>query len=123
MAKKPLQEDLFEGTSMSFGEHLEELRICLFRAILGVAVGCGLGFWIANNVVNFFQSPLESAMKEYYIDKATEHSRDIVILLDLGGKDNPPRRHFLSILWRYNHIVFARPDTGLTVFNLRKFLH
>lgn len=72
MAKKPLQEDLFEGTSMSFGEHLEELRICLFRAIIGVAIGCGLGFYLANDVVNFFQSPLESAMKEYYIDKATE---------------------------------------------------
>ena len=32
-AKKP-HDDLFEGTTMTFGEHLEELRVCLFRLSL-----------------------------------------------------------------------------------------
>ncbi|ADB19294.1 Sec-independent protein translocase, TatC subunit [Pirellula staleyi DSM 6068] len=70
MAKKPLQEDLFEGTAMSFGEHLEELRVCLFRACVGVAIGCIIGFYIANGVVNFFQTPLENALENYDIEKA-----------------------------------------------------
>jgi hypothetical protein len=30
-----LKEDLFEGTKMTFGEHLEELRVALFRAVAG----------------------------------------------------------------------------------------
>jgi sec-independent protein translocase protein TatC len=68
-AKKP-HDDLFEGTTMTFGEHLEELRVCLFRSVIGIALGCVIGFMIANNVVRFFQSPLERAMERYYIDKA-----------------------------------------------------
>jgi sec-independent protein translocase protein TatC len=68
-AKKP-HDDLFEGTTMTFGEHLEELRVCLFRSVIGIALGCVVGFIIANNVVNFFQSPLERAMERYYVDKA-----------------------------------------------------
>lgn len=63
-------DDLFEGTTMTFGEHLEELRVCLFRSVIGIALGCIIGFMIANGVVRFFQSPLEQAMERYYIDKA-----------------------------------------------------
>jgi sec-independent protein translocase protein TatC len=69
MAKKP-NDDLFEGTTMTFGEHLEELRVCLFRSVIGIGLGCAIGFFVANAVVRFFQSPLERAMERYYLDKA-----------------------------------------------------
>jgi len=69
MAKKPT-DDLFEKSTMTFGEHLEELRVCLFRSVLGIAAGCAIGFFIANNVVRFFQQPLERAMERFYIDRA-----------------------------------------------------
>jgi len=69
MAKKPT-DDLFEKSTMTFGEHLEELRVCLFRGVIGIAAGCIIGFFIANWVVRFFQSPLERAMERYYVSKA-----------------------------------------------------
>src|SRR4051812_30955712 len=69
MAKKPT-DDLFEKSTMTFGEHLEELRVCLFRGVLGIAAGCVIGFLMANNVVRFFQSPLERAMERFHIDRA-----------------------------------------------------
>jgi sec-independent protein translocase protein TatC len=69
MAKTP-HDDLFEKSSMTFGEHLEELRVCLFRSVVGIAVGCLIGFVIANSVVRFFQSPLERAMENYYLATA-----------------------------------------------------
>ena len=68
MAKQP-HDDLFEKSTMSFGDHLEELRVCLFRGVIGIAVGCVVGFFAANAVVRFFQMPLEDAMERYYIDK------------------------------------------------------
>ena len=75
---KKTNDDLFEGTTMTFGEHLEELRVCLFRSVIGIALGCVVGFMIANSVVRFFQSPLERAMQRYYIDKAlTDFGKDI----------------------------------------------
>jgi sec-independent protein translocase protein TatC len=69
MAKKP-HDDLFEGTTMTFGEHLEELRVCLFRSVIGIGLACAIGFFAANAVVRFFQGPLERAMQRFYLDKA-----------------------------------------------------
>jgi sec-independent protein translocase protein TatC len=71
MAKKP-SDDLFEKSTMTFGEHLEELRVCLFRGVAGLALGCVIGFVVANHVVRFFQSPLERAMEKYYLRTALE---------------------------------------------------
>lgn len=69
MAKQP-HDDLFQQSTMTFGEHLEELRVCLFRGVVGIAVGCLIGLFVANDVVRFFQGPLEQAMEEYYLDNA-----------------------------------------------------
>ena len=35
MLKKP-DDDLFKDSTMTFGEHLEELRVCLWKATLGL---------------------------------------------------------------------------------------
>lgn len=71
MAKQP-QDDLFEGGTMSFGEHLEELRVCLFRSILGIVVGCLIGLFVAEQVVLFFEGPLERALRAHYLTRAVE---------------------------------------------------
>ena len=46
--KYQYNEDLFEDTKMTFGEHLEELRTCLWKAMLGLAIGMGIGLYFAN---------------------------------------------------------------------------
>ena len=38
-----IEDDLFQSSTMTFGEHLEELRGCLIRAAAGLAVGVLLG--------------------------------------------------------------------------------
>jgi sec-independent protein translocase protein TatC len=78
MARKP-NDDLFEGSTMTFGEHLEELRVCLFRGVVGLGIGCVVGFFIANAVVNFFQSPLERAMIRYYLKKVIGDNPDMAV--------------------------------------------
>lgn len=80
MAKQP-QDDLFEGGSMSFGEHLEELRVCLFRSIFGIVIGCCIGLYIAERVVRFFQGPLENALTEHYLARALKE-----VAVDFKGK-------------------------------------
>ena len=57
---------------MTFGQHLEELRTCLFRAILGLAIGCIIGLmpWVCRPVVRFIQTPVENALKNYYQEQA-----------------------------------------------------
>jgi sec-independent protein translocase protein TatC len=71
MAKLP-QEDLFESTSMTFGEHLEELRVSLMRALLGLGLGMLIGFLIANRVVKWIEIPLVTALNQHYSLTAEE---------------------------------------------------
>lgn len=68
-------QDLFEESRMSFGEHLEELRVVLIRSLIGVAVGCIFGFIFALDVVSILQQPLERALTKFYVDDAKQQLR------------------------------------------------
>ncbi|MGO9111257.1 MAG: twin-arginine translocase subunit TatC [Thermoguttaceae bacterium] len=70
MPQSPAESDLFQDSTMTFGQHLEELRICLFRAIVGLAIGCTAGFFVGDRVVVFITTPVESALKTYYEKEA-----------------------------------------------------
>ena len=65
-------EDLFESTKMTFGEHLDELRTCLVRALLGLAIGFLIGLSVAHLVVRQIQGPLARALDKYYFDDSME---------------------------------------------------
>lgn len=69
MLKTPSQlkkaDDLFEKSSMSFGEHLEALRKCLAWAFGFLGVGMAIGLPMGNWVINYLQSPLEVALANY----------------------------------------------------------
>ncbi|MHB0955597.1 MAG: twin-arginine translocase subunit TatC [Pirellulaceae bacterium] len=60
------EEDLFEGTTMTFGEHLDELRVALFRSLLGLVIGFILGLCIAKLVVHWITVPLKEALDDHY---------------------------------------------------------
>lgn len=63
-------EDLFEHTKMTFGEHLEELRLALVKAVLALVFGVLIGLAFGNYVVDFVQEPLREALKNYYSEVA-----------------------------------------------------
>ena len=65
MAKNP-KEDLFSESTMSFGDHLEELRQCLFRGMIGLLIGVGFGIFVAKDFVKEIQEPLKDALRGYY---------------------------------------------------------
>ncbi len=68
-------ENLFEDSRMSFGEHLEELRKVLIRSLVGIAAGCVIGFWAAERVVEILQRPLENALTKFYVDQGKRNLR------------------------------------------------
>ena len=72
MPRERRDEDLFQDSTMTFGEHLEELRRCLWRAILGLTLGFIVGIFAAEKVVNWIQAPLESALKDYRTERGKE---------------------------------------------------
>jgi sec-independent protein translocase protein TatC len=73
--KKP-DDDLFKDSTMTFGEHLEELRRALFKALIGLVIGCALGLYFGADVVAYINQPLELALRRYYQARAIEVARE-----------------------------------------------
>lgn len=54
---------------MSFGEHLEELRQALVKSLMGLALGVVVGFYFAEHVIDFVETPLLKALDQYYTER------------------------------------------------------
>jgi sec-independent protein translocase protein TatC len=68
-------EDLFKDTTMTFGEHLEELRMCLFKAVVGLVIGFLIGLTVGGPVTRAIERPLKRALTAYEQKKSQESIR------------------------------------------------
>ena len=84
MAKKNNSKDLFAASTMTFGEHLDELRVVLFRALIGLVIGFIIGLGVSKYVVRWIKAPLEVAMEEHYATLMKEQ------LTELYGQEQVP---------------------------------
>lgn len=75
---------------MSFGEHLEELRSALWKAVLALAIGFALGLLFGLPLANFIQTPLVEGMKNLRIK---QHER---MLEETGAEDTDVARELLD---------------------------
>lgn len=80
-------EDLFQDTTMTFGEHLEELRTALFKAVAGLAVGVVIGFFLGDWVVALIQRPLVAALGGFYETKSVDTFKAWAEKRKAEGKD------------------------------------
>jgi sec-independent protein translocase protein TatC len=62
----PDPEDYFADTRMSFGDHLEELRMHLWKAIAGFAIALFLSFFVGKAVLRFIAAPVEQELQAYW---------------------------------------------------------
>lgn len=72
MVKKIPDKDLFAESTMTFGEHLEELRGALARSLFGLAIGFIVSLLIADKAVQWIETPLRKALEEHYQKVALE---------------------------------------------------
>src|SRR3954451_15873072 len=80
----PDPEDLFSDTRMSFGDHIEDLRSHLLKALYGLAIGLLIAMPFGNIVLKFIAKPVEDQLgiyyRRYYNDQAVRVVRDKVKL-------------------------------------------
>lgn len=89
---------------MTFGEHLEELRACLFRAAIGLAIGFLLGLAISKQVVEIIKAPMERALMK---DIALRDEEKFLEQLEASGVEVPDN-------WRQDPQYQVLKDNGLT---------
>ena len=58
-------EDMFADTRMSFGDHLEDLRTHLWRAVKGFILAMILALCFGNYVVKFIAAPVETQLEKF----------------------------------------------------------
>jgi sec-independent protein translocase protein TatC len=107
---QPDPDDMFSDTRMSFGEHIEDLRKHLIRAIAGFVIAVIIAFIFAPSVLHFIAAPVVSQLEEFWkrfnSKRETELQQEI-----MQGKVNVPPIH----------TSFAVPGRQLEEFLERKY--
>lgn len=105
MPLRPPNEDLFENSRMTFGEHLEELRKVLVRALFGAAIGVGIGMFFADKVVLWLKTPLTRAIADFSVSQAEQRLK-----LKYGGVAPIEFRNLLDQRVMAPHPVLIDPE-------------
>ena len=87
----PDPDDYFSDTRMSFGDHLEELRTHLIRAIVGFCVALVFSFFVGRVVMRFIAAPVEAELQAYW-DKYNKKKYREVLAAMREGRLGPGRR-------------------------------
>jgi sec-independent protein translocase protein TatC len=73
----PDPDDFFQDTRMSFGEHIEDLRTHLWRAIKGFFIAVFFAFFIGKQVLAFIAAPVEAQLAEFYDRRVQKVEEDL----------------------------------------------
>ena len=93
-----LSDDLFEQSSMSFGDHLEELRRALVKACLWLALGTAIGLVFSDRVVKFISEPFRAELKKFYLSQVSQRYEKV-------NKTKPPPE---LLEWMIHHEVIPK---------------
>ena len=85
-------DDLFADTRMSFGEHIEELRTHLLRALVGFMVALVISFFFGSYVLEFIKAPVERELMEFYQRRFEKKKAELTSGKDTEHKElNEPK--------------------------------
>ncbi|MGB2807247.1 MAG: twin-arginine translocase subunit TatC [Sedimentisphaerales bacterium] len=76
MGETKKKEDLFEST-MSLGDHLEELRFRMIRALLGLGIGCVICLGFGRSIIRFMQGPYDDSTAKLMFNIDLEFQVDL----------------------------------------------
>lgn len=62
----PDPDDMFADTRMTFGEHIEDLRIHLIRAGVGFAIAVFISFFLSKYVLKFISEPVVRQLNDFW---------------------------------------------------------
>jgi len=123
MAESSRSEDLFADSTMTFGEHLEELRRCLIRSLLCLVVGTVIGLAFSDWVVRVVNGPLEESLQGYYQSEAVIHYQAFVQEREASGQSIPysiaqvedfvDHQHYIYRMY-FVHPTAVRSELGIT---------
>ncbi|MCA9049581.1 MAG: twin-arginine translocase subunit TatC [Planctomycetaceae bacterium] len=77
----PRSRDLFDDSTMTFGEHLEVLRTHVWRALIGLVIGVILALFFGDRIIGFLRKPIDEALRKHNMPAAPDDLGN----MDIGG--------------------------------------
>ncbi len=74
----PRNRDLFDDSTMTFGEHLEVLRVHVWKALVGLVIGVIAALFFGDKIIGVLRQPIDDALRRNNQPVAAD---------DLGGMD------------------------------------
>jgi sec-independent protein translocase protein TatC len=117
----PDPEDMFNDTRMSIGDHIEDLRTHLLRALKGFVIGMVIGLWpLGPWVVSVIVAPLEDQLQKFEQRKL---DKDLSLAKEqrANGTIRTPPIH-LDVLMRKRTGDAAPKVLEILTFNMEQML-
>jgi sec-independent protein translocase protein TatC len=112
---EPYTDDLFRNSRMPFGDHIEELRWRLWRALGGFCVGLVVGFFVSPFVLEWIRAPIEKELAGYYLRRAQRLQKTLAENPDAADTLDPPRAVRVWVPRRALGIEGDDPDATVPV--------
>jgi sec-independent protein translocase protein TatC len=94
----PDPDDMFADTRMTFGEHIEDLRTHLLRAIYGFVIGFVIACPLGQPVLDFISAPVEDQLNKFNDRYNERRVKELRELSSRGELENlPPVRVKLDV--------------------------
>jgi len=121
-------EDFFKDTRMSFGDHLEELRWRMWRAIKGLGLCLVIGFildsigsylerpWlgVGKPMLKIITEPVESQVKEFYLRRTQDTERKLADARKAEGDQAIKRTVDLPVTLKSDQFSTLFKDSNVT---------
>jgi len=66
----PKSVDLFDDSTMSFGDHLEALRVHLFKGLIGLIISVCVMLFFADHMIDVIRRPIDKALRDHHSAQA-----------------------------------------------------
>ncbi len=81
----PRTRDLFDDTTMTFGEHLEVLRMHVWKSLLGVALGIILAMLVGDRIIGILKAPIDEALRNANVRHVQDDMKEVRLLDYITG--------------------------------------
>jgi sec-independent protein translocase protein TatC len=85
----PDPDDFFADTRMSFADHIEDLRVHLWRAIKGFLVAMTFSFFLGEAVLAYITAPVKDQLREFYKRRVAQTLEELKTNPSLQKADQP----------------------------------
>jgi sec-independent protein translocase protein TatC len=92
-------DDMFADTRMTFGEHIEDLRTHLMRAIKGFILGMLVSIFLAGPILNFIIAPVDRELEAYYRRFYAKREKELAEEFSMNRGNVPLLVERLMIRW------------------------